>query len=267
MNKGSANTGVISARLILAAAFMLILSVSCLKQPEKTKFRNLIPEKDFVSILNDIHLANGLMAVPEMRLRFVTQDSTGLYDLIVEGYGYSKGQMDTTIRYYYIKKPKKLISFYDQMLATYSELEAVTNQKYANTSGNVPDQWKGNYSYLLPDTRGSDKPDFELILSTPGTFSLTFSVTVFPDDQTVDPRFSAWLCNADSLATGRKTHIRSLSYLKDGQKHSYTFSGTHTERHAVILKGSFFDYASNPGAGLPNAAIGNIVFYYSGVVL
>ena len=187
---------------MLAVIIPLASTVSCLKIKGETKFENLIPEKDFKSILYELHLTNGLMSLPAIRTRYTDQDTTGLYVKIIEGYGYRTGQMDTTIQYYYIKNSKQLIKIYDEMLARFSEIQARVDQKYATTSANVVDQWEGSHSYFIPDTGTVEKPFFEMILASPGTYTLTFSVTVYPDDQTKDPRFRAWLCNADSAETG-----------------------------------------------------------------
>jgi hypothetical protein len=244
----------------------MVSAVSCLKITRERKFENLIPDKDFESILYELHLTNGLMSLPEMRNRYTNQDTTGLYVKIIEGYGYRTGQMDTTIQYYYIKRSKRLIKIYDQMLGRFSEIQARVDQKYASTSGNVVNQWKGSYKYFLPHTGTIEKPFFETTLTTQGTYTLTFSVTVFPDDQTKDPCFRAWICSADSAETGRKDYLPSLKYLKDGHPHIYTFTGTHTTMEKVVIKGYLFDFSNDPEAGVQNAVVEGITFFYSGRV-
>ena len=266
MNREMHHTGSSPRMLMLVAIIALASTISCLKLKVETKFENLIPEKDFKSILYELHLTNGLMSLPVMRTRYTVQDTTGLYVKIIEGYGYRTGQMDTTIQYYYIKKSKQLIKIYDEMLAGFSEIQARVDQKYATTSGNVVDQWEGSHTYFMPDTGNVEKPSFELTLATPGTFSLVFSVTVFPDDQTKDPCFRAWICKADSAETGRKNYLPSLEYLKDGHPHIYTVTGTHTTMEKVVIKGYLFDFSNRPDAGVQNAAIEDITFYYSGKV-
>ncbi|MFH0841353.1 MAG: DUF4296 domain-containing protein [Bacteroidota bacterium] len=266
MNRRIHNTGSLPLMLILAGIILLASTVSCLKVNEERKFENLIPEKDFKAILYELHLTNGLMSLPGMRNIYTNEDTTGLYMEIIEGYGYTTGQMDTTIQYYYIKKAKRLIKIYDNMLARFSEIQARVDKKYNSASGNVVDQWNGRHSYFMPDTGTAEKPYFNITLATQGTYSLTFSVTVFPDDQTKEPCFTAWLCNADSAETGRKNYLSSIEYLKDGHPHFYTVTGTHTTMERVVIKGYLYDFSNHPDAGLQNAAIENITFYYSGRV-
>lgn len=255
-----------SCRTFFLAIIVLAAGVSCLKQTDNVKFENLIPEKDFESILYELHLTNGLLALPDIRTKYTIKDTSGLYIKIIEGYGYRTGQMDTTIQYYFIKKSKKLIRMYDRMLASFSEMQARIDKKYASAPSNVIDQWKGNHSYFLPDTGNSEKPAFEMILATPGTYTLTFTVTVFPGDQTKDPGFIAWACNADSVNTGKKSYLLLPKYIKDGQPHYYTVTGTHTSMNKVILKGSLYHSSGNPDSGIGDAVIEDITFYYSGKV-
>ena len=249
----------------MTALIIFFSAVSCLKETEKREFKNLIPEKDFVAILTDLHLTNGLLSLPEMRTRYVGKDTAGLYVEIIEGYGYRTGQLDTTIQYYYIRKPKKLIKIYDQMLGKFTEMDLRLNQKFPDMPENVADQWEGKSSYLLPD--GSlENPDFEITLTSPGTYTLQFSLTIYPDDQTCKPCFSAWLDNDNSRETAKKNYLPCLRYIKDGAPHTYSITGTHTAKTIVVLKGRLYDFSSNPESGEPNAILENVTFYYSGTV-
>jgi len=253
-------------RTFLLAIIVLAAGVSCLKQTDNIKFENLIPEKDFESILYELHLTNGLLALPDLRTRYTIQDTSGLYIKIIEGYGYRTGQMDTTIQYFFIKKSKKLIRIYDRMLARFSEMQARIDKNYASAPANVIDQWKGSHSCFLPDTGNFENASFEIILATQGTYTLTFTVTLFPGDQTKDPGFMAWICDADSVNTGKKNYLSLPKYIKDGQPHYYAVTGTHTSMEKVVLKGSLYHYSSNPDFGAPETVIEDITFYYSGKV-
>ncbi len=266
MNKKIRNIFVYPVRGILASVFVLLVAGSCFKKTEKTRYREIIPEKDFVSILTDLHMTNGLFTLPKMRIRFMIHDTSELYVEIIESYGYSTEAMDTTIQYYYIKRPKKLIQIYDQILGKFSEMETRVEQEYFGSPDYVADQWKGEPSYLLPDPGGAEKPYFEMTLIQPGTYALKFTVTVYPDDQSYDPRFTAWFSNADSSENGRKNYLPAIRYIKDGRPHTYTVAGTFTSNPSVVLKGWLCDYGSNPYYGEQNARIEEISFYYSGVV-
>jgi hypothetical protein len=253
-------------RIFIVSVLILLMAGSCFQREEKTRYKGLIPEKDFISILNDLYLTNGLFALPYIRTQYMIKDTSQLYVDIIEGYGYTTGAMDTTIQYYYIKKPKKLIKIYDEMLARFSEIEILVEKEYMASPDYVADQWNGKPSYLLPDSGGVEKPGFELTMINAGDYALKFSVTVYPDDQSYNPGFTAWICNADSSETGVRTHFQSIRYIKDGRPHSYTIAGSHTGKTGIVFKGFLYDSGSNPDSGEKNATIENISFYYSGTV-
>ena len=266
MNKKILYSGIMNCKIILASVFILLTAVTCLKKPEKTHYRDLIPEKDFVSILTELHLTNGLFAIPGFRTQHMINDTSQLYVEIIESYGYSTQAMDTTIQYYYIKKPKRLVQIYDQIIGRFSEMETRAEKQYLSLPVDAGDQWKGPSSVFLPDKEGEEKPDFELNLISPGTYSLTYTVTIYPGDQSHNPCFTAWICNADSISTGKKNYLPAIRYIKDGKPHAYTVTGTHTVLTGAVFTGCLYDYGSNPDAGERIAMIENISFYYSGAV-
>jgi hypothetical protein len=266
MNRKFLYSGTLICKIVLASVFILMTAVSCLKSPDKTHYRNLIPEKDFISILTELHLTNGLFAIPEFRTQHMINDTSQLYVEIIESYGYTTQAMDTTIQYYYIKKPKKLIQIYDQILGKFSELETRVEKQFLGSAEFVADQWNGPAIVFLPDPGGKEKADFELTFISPGTYSLTYTVTIYPGDQSYDPCFSAWLCNTDSIRTGKKNYLPSIRYIKDGKPHTYTVTGTYPDIARAVFKGRLCDYGSNPDAGEQNAVIENISFFYSGTV-
>ncbi|MCX6300798.1 MAG: DUF4296 domain-containing protein [Bacteroidia bacterium] len=253
-------------KIFIISILILMVAGSCFHGQEKTKYKELIPEKDFISILYDLNLTNGLFALPDMRTQYMIKDTSQLYVDIIEGYGYTTGAMDTTIQYYYIKKPKKLIKIYDEMLGRFSEMEMRTEKEYRASPEYVADQWKGEPSYLLPDPGGVEKPGFELTMITAGDYALKFSVTIYPDDQSDDPCFTAWICNIDSAETGVRTYLLPIWYIKDGRPHSYTIAGFHPGKTGIVFKGFLYDSGSNPDSGEKNAMIEDISFYYSGTV-
>lgn len=63
----------------------------------------IIPEDDFVDILVDIHLIDGIMGEAAFRdplLGKYNTDSTNIYSKILENYGYTKAHFDTSMVHY-----------------------------------------------------------------------------------------------------------------------------------------------------------------------
>ena len=122
--------------------------------------------------------------------------------------------MDKSMKYYFIKDPKKLIKIYDK-IRILSEMESRV-QKDIQKSKPVPDNlWPGHESYSFPDPSGADSVLFDISLTKPGSYTLTAKVTLFPDDQSFNPRLTAFSCHPDSINTGKRTYIKPIYFLKE----------------------------------------------------
>ena len=88
--------------------------------------------------------------------------------------------MDKTMKYYFIKNPKKLIKIYDKVLGILSEMESRV-QKDIQKSKPVPDNlWPGHESYSFPDPSGADSAFFDISLTKPGSYTLYCKGHSFP---------------------------------------------------------------------------------------
>ncbi len=244
--------------------FLMLLNSCSEKQTGLTVPEKKMPEKVFVSILTDLYLTDGLLTVQQIRGRFPGKDSLSAYIDIIQNYGYTKTDMDQTLEYYFVKKPKRLIKIYDKIMGELTEIDIrLSNIPTENTS---PDNnlWNGLESYNFPDPSGLENPEFSLYVKSQSFYTLTFIATIYPADQTANPRFMAWFCNADSSETGKKYFLPPIKYFKDGRPHKYVVTGKNENNSTVILKGSLYDTENNPDYGERYGRIENIEFLSSG---
>ena len=82
---------------------------------------------------------------------FSSLDSILSYIYIIENHGYSKEIMDKTMKYYFIKNPKKLIKIYDQVLGILSEMESLVEKEAVLTAVHIKNLWTGEEFYSFPD--------------------------------------------------------------------------------------------------------------------
>ncbi len=247
MNKGS--TGNIT-NLLLA---LFILATSCTGGKEKAERRDLIPEKDFIAVLTDIHIADGLMLIPSVRTPFEQGDSIQRYIDIVEHHGFSIKEMDATIRYYFVKKPKRLIKIYDEILAALTEMETSYAQSDAVQESNL---WEGDSIFFFPAS--TDSLIFDHTFKGYGYFTLNFTLTLFPDDASVNPRFMAYFCHPDSVETGKREYYPAFNYIKDGRPHNYSFFKKPLSLSHIHLRGSFVDADNQVPAADRHLIVDNI---------
>jgi hypothetical protein len=243
-NNNDIQRKVIRFVLILVLLFSLIAG-SCSSRKNKLDRSGLIPQKELVSILTDVYLADGLLTIPTVRSWFSNLDTLSSYFYIIEKHGYSKETMDKTLKYYFIKKPKVLINIYDQVLGILSEMESLAEKEVILKQGHISNLWNGEGSYSFPDPSGTDSTGFDIPLLNSGIYTFVFTATLFPDDQSANPRITAYSCHPDSLETGKKRTIETMGYIKDGYPHTYTLTIIVPKGAILHLHGRFFD-SDNP---------------------
>jgi hypothetical protein len=248
---------------ILILILFSLIAGSCSSRKNKPDRSNIIPEKELVSILTDIHIADGLITLPKIHQSFISLDTVSTYNYIIEKHGYSKEIMDKTMKFYFIKKPKELIKIYDQVLGILSEMESRVEKELVLSEGRIANLWTGKEFYLFPDPSCTDSARIDIRLNKPGVYTLKFSATLFPDDQSVNPRITVYSCNPDSIETGKRDYIETVNYIKDGQPHTYTLIVKVPGGTTLNLRGSFYDFDNHPDEWEKHLIIETISVTYS----
>src|SRR5512133_1999883 len=233
---------------ILPISFFIIAALSCTSRKNEIDRSGLVPKAKLTEILTDLYLTDGLMTLPLVHSWYTSPDTIGAYKDVIQGYGYTKEQFDRTMRFYLIRKPKEMIKIYDKALAKLSEMEAKAEQEVNIMQTRSSEFWKGNHPYFSPGEKGSDSTDFDITLPYWNNYTLSFTLTVFPDDQSENPRITAFMCDADSAEAGKRYFVPSVNYAKDGYPHRYVFRISDPIRTHRRLKGRLFDYGNNPTA-------------------
>jgi hypothetical protein len=233
---------IMAGSVIRILILISLIALSCSSRKNRLDEKNLIPEKELISLLTDIHITDGLLAIPRINAEFSSLDSITTYYQVIEKHGYTRELMDKTMKYYFINNPKKLNQIYDQVLVRLSELDSRVQKESFQEVARRSNRWPGKDFYAIPSLSGNDSTGFDITLTTPGIYSLLFTVTLYPDDQSVNPRAIIYTVNPDSIGTGRRKYLRSAGYIKDGQSHAYILSVTVQEKTSLHLRGWLFDF-------------------------
>jgi len=218
-----------------------IIAGSCTGRRSKTDHRNLIQEKDLIRILTDVYLADGLLALPEINYKYSVGDTLESYIEIIEGYGYTKPEMDKTMRYYFIKKPKQLVKIYDKVLGNLSEMESLVDKELPNAGIREMNIWPGKPFYSYPGPDPEDIDGLDLPFSFKGTVNIKFTITIFPEDQSADLRPGLFFSHTDSAGNQEKILFSKVPYMKDGKPHTYSFNIVQNLPDPVRIKGWFLN--------------------------
>jgi hypothetical protein len=230
--------------IILVIFVFLVAAASCSGRRNKAEHKDIIPEKDLTSILTEVHIADGLLSIPEIKYKFTKGDTLESYIDIFEKYGYTKPQMDRTVRYYFVKKPKKLVKIYDRVLGRLSEMESRVDKELLVFKAGQMDLWPGKSFYSLPDPDSKDTALVDFSSGFYGTLYLRFTLTIYPDDQSVDPVMGLYFMKSDSAGNENRISFSPVRFIKDGHPHNYRFTLVQNLTGTVSLKGWFIDQES-----------------------
>jgi hypothetical protein len=248
---------------ILIAVSVMI--ASCSSRKPKLDKKNLIPEKELVSLLTDIHLSNGLLFLPQINAWASSLDSITSYYQVIEAHGYTKEIMDKTMKYYFLNNPKKLNKIYDQVLGILSAMESRVEKESLKEMSRFANLWTGKEFYCFPSLSVNDSILFDLTLFRPGYYTLSFSVTIYPDDQSINPKAFLYTSSPDSIDTGKRKYLKSSTYLKDGRPHTYTLIISSPEQKINHLRGWLYDFENRPSGFEKHIKIENISLSFSSV--
>jgi len=115
---------VFSRNLFLTSVIIFIIALGCSEKSEK----KVIPQKDFIPILVDIHLMDAMLANSDFMDKLAKKDSTDYYKTLINQHGYTKTQFDSSITYY-SNDLKKFDKIYQEVLARLSKMETKVQEK------------------------------------------------------------------------------------------------------------------------------------------
>jgi hypothetical protein len=253
--------------ILLILILLTVAAGACSSRKNKLDHRNMIPEKELTSIITDLYISDGLLTLPRIHHWYSPLDSLSTYNEVIVKHGYTKEAMDKTMKYYFIKNPKKLIKIYDEVLAVLSEMESRYQKEVTIMQSKISNLWSGPEFYSSFDSSEADSTDFDTNVGTSGVYALTFTVTVYPYDESVNPRLTAFTCHPDSIDTGKRHYIKTINYIKDGLPHTYYVTVNVLNRSDYHLRGLLYDYDNCQEGWGKHFTIEKIYYTYSSLAL
>jgi hypothetical protein len=90
--------------------------------------RNIIPEKKFVNVLVDIHLADGIAVINMNSADTFRLDSASLYGSVLKKYKVTRAQFDSTM-VFYSSHPGDFQEIYNKVIAKLKRMEDELNRE------------------------------------------------------------------------------------------------------------------------------------------
>jgi hypothetical protein len=239
----------------------IILLVSCYSKTNPIPNKDLVRSKDMVNILTEVHLAGGILVLPDINRRFAFKDSLSNYADIFEKYGYTREQLNNTMKYYFVKKPKQLQEIYDKVLSKLSEMDTQIDTAIYKPGERIKNLWQGKLSYSLPDDGVKERVWFDIPIQDTGTYILSTSVLVFTDDESIDPGMNVFFWKDDGTTDGVRDYWKQLSFFKDNESHQYSLTKDLTDTTFTRLRGWLLDNKPRAGIWEKHLNAGSILLY------
>ena len=243
---------------VSVAAVMLILagSISCSGRKTKPEKKDIISQPDMVTLLTDIYLADGLLSLSDIQMKHSSKDSVITYMEVLDNHGYTKEEVDKSLQYYFIYRPKRLQNIYNQVLNQLNELQSEV-QARTEILPAVVNLWPGRNTYSLPQDGIADMIDFEYFLTDTGLYTLSLGAVVFDDDQSLNPRITVWFWKPDSTETGTISYWEEKPLPNDGILRQYKISATVPDTSFVSIRGRLLNHDPKPGRWEKHSRIDN----------
>ncbi|MFW5752266.1 MAG: DUF4296 domain-containing protein [bacterium] len=240
-----------------------MLLFSCSGEKEINK-KYLIPREDFIHVLTDIHLADAMFISYEVKQKFKLSDSISYYGPILDEYGYTKQQLDSTL-VYYSEHPGDYDKVYDEVLNKLSRLEGdiknIEEEKARKLK--LQNLWNRKENWELPAEGDKNTIDFKVPLKGAGIYTIQADILIYKNDRSLKPRISASFINSDTNTSVQPENFQSGIIKKDEKFHTVIISGKiHDSSDYTHLIGSILDHTPREGHWKKHAEIRNIRIYY-----
>lgn len=226
---------------------VLISLFSCRGGDEKISRSDIIPDKDLVGVLTDIYVADGLLTIPNVRIRFVEKDSTSNYADVLRAHGYTMEQFNRTIHHYLLKKPEKLEKLHDRVVASLSIQESQLESEIPPVVPVKLNLWQGPTTVAVPETGITNPVPVDIAISDTGLYVLTFDLIIYDDDQSINPRTNLFFWRAGETEEGVRDYWNNVELIRDGAVHKYSLEKNLTDLSFTHIKGWLLDH--NPQQG------------------
>jgi hypothetical protein len=245
--------------IILSVAAIVMLAGCGHSDADKPDRKMLIPEDKLVAILTDTYLTAGMLDIPVIRETWGQRDSILNYIDVIASHGYTYEQLETTIRYYFTYKPKKLAKIYDRVTGNLLALE-VTVQNESQQADTIPDEnlWTGKATYSYPEDFTRDPVWFDIPAEAPGEYVLRADILVFNDDGSLDPRVTVFFSTSDSLGIEVRDDWEEVRLAKNGELKQIELRKTLEVAGTTRIRGWLMNHSSQEGTWQKHARISNI---------
>ncbi len=228
-------------KYILMISVVLFLACN-----NKIKKREILKDKDFISILIDIHKADGIIEFKNLQAKNKKTDSVSLYNFVLKKHKVSREKFRKTIDYYAVHN-EKYLEIYNSVQSYFKEKEKklqilsdkdkqkeLEKRKMQDTS----ELWTLKKNWNLPENGKKNPVPFKITVRKQGIYILKAKIKIFPDDHSVNQRMTIIANYFD----GTKDVNSNGTMVKDGKFEDFDVSiETNPKKKLKYISGWILD--------------------------
>jgi hypothetical protein len=232
---------------IISVLTAVCLVLSC-RNSSETSFKP-VPDDALIDILTDTYIAGGLMNINQVRDMYRYRDSITNYIEIVKHHGYRNTQVDSTLKYYFINKPKKLEKIFDAVTGKLLKMQTEVENQTKTTTPQVTNSnlWNGRPSYTFPDEFFTDSIPFAIPVKTAGLYTFKATYRVSLDDQSENPEVVIYFSNFQTKGQEIVTHWDKCPLQRDGRTHTVILKKELQNTENAFIRGFLFYHSNKKG--------------------
>ncbi|MHC1703585.1 MAG: DUF4296 domain-containing protein [Tenuifilaceae bacterium] len=245
--------------LRFSVIILLIIITSC-------RSNDIISKKDIVPILVKISLTDATVASTDYKLHLNNNDTIEYYANIIESFGFTTAQFDSSLKYY-SSKPKEFDIIYDNVIFELSKIETTLSEvnrikKDSLLAENTVNLWSLKSSYEIFLDGPQDQIRFDIPVTDIGNYTLSYDIQIFPDDESINPELKAYFYYDDKSEHGFVCEYTNVRYVKDGLKREIVAKFEQKNNLVTNFVGLILDNYNEDKAFRIHASVSNIKLLY-----
>jgi len=247
-------------RLFLITALLATMLLQSCNKTQRSGIdpEIVIPEEDMVEVLTELYLAEGLLNYPPVRGEYMDKDSMENYSDAISKYGYTKMRVDSSMKFYFIDRPDTYEDIYNRVIENLSGMEADVIQEISNKPDVASELWEGDRTYRLPDYGVASPVEFSVRTRGLGTYIFKARITLYRDDESINPRTELWYWYEDEEGEEHKIPWEVTKLEKTGRPRIVTLKDTLDNPRVTHIRGKVLNHDPKKGHWEKHAIVTNI---------
>jgi hypothetical protein len=201
----------------------------------------IIPQKKFVAVLVDLHLADAIATINRELKMTYQLDSASLYGSLFQKHDITKAQFDSTM-IYYSERPEKFQKLYNSVTAKLKQMEYDVSVAQENAQpGKQEVIWQDVRRLSFPPLAG-DRIEIDVPVKGTGLYTVSVNITMYPDDSSLNPEMSVYFYTPE----GSPIYFDEVRYtMRNGTPKIYTSSKPLLDPKVTSIKGYIVNYSNS----------------------